>query len=64
LKSGFLESDSAGGKTIEVPLTEADNARYLGANIAGTMDTLVLCWTPRGGTSAGSVEGSLTWQEL
>ena len=64
LKSGFLESDSAGGKTIEVPLTEADNARYLGANIAGTMDTLALCWTPRGGTSAGSVEGSLTWQEL
>jgi len=64
LKSGFLESDSTGGKTIEVKLTEADNARYLGANIAGTADVIVLCWTPRGSTSIGSVEGSLTWQEL
>ena len=40
------------------------NSRYLGAAIDGTVDEIVLCWMPNGGTNAHDIEGGITWREL
>jgi len=42
---------------------DVHNAIRLGSAIDGTVDELVLCWMPNGGTSAHKVEGALTWRE-
>ena len=39
-------------------------SRYLGAAIDGSIEQIVLCWMPNGGTAAHAVEGSLVWREL
>lgn len=64
LAGGYVESGTvpsgasgSGGRGLE-------NAILLGSTIGGTMDTLVLCATPRGGTSGVAVEGGLNWREL
>jgi hypothetical protein len=60
---GFLESTSGGGGSGGVT-TPISNARRLGAKIDGTVDELVLCYRPVGGTSGHEVEAGLTWREL
>jgi len=41
-----------------------NNALNLGSKIDGTVDTVVLCVRPIGGSSNVDVEGALTWQEI
>ena len=48
---------SLGGEALEDALT-------LGAKIDGTVDEIVLCVRPIGGSSAIDIEGSLNWREL
>ena len=60
---GFAESSSggfgSGGIVSPIP-----NALLLGALIDGTVDEMVLCWRPNGGTSGHDIEGSITWREF
>lgn len=57
---GFAQSGKDGGLST----TELSNALMLGADIAGVVDELVLCFRPIGGVSAADVEGAITWREL
>ena len=59
LESGANQSGAAGSKGQ--PL---DNALILGSAIDGTLDEIVLCAMPIGGSSGVDIEGSLTWREL
>ncbi|KKL49899.1 hypothetical protein LCGC14_2310910, partial [marine sediment metagenome] len=43
---------------------DLEDALTLGAKIDGTVDEIVLCARPIGGSSGIDVEGSLTWREL
>lgn len=63
LSGGFGFSPAGGGGAGDI-LAEINTSRYLGAAIDGTVDEIVLCWMPNGGTSSHDVEGSLTWREL
>jgi hypothetical protein len=60
---GFAESSSGGGGSGSGQ-EEVRNAIRLGAAIDGTVDEIVLCWMPNGGTSGHEVEGSIHWREL
>jgi len=63
LDGGFAQSSTGGGGSgggTEAVL----NAIRLGAAIDGTVDEIVLCWMPNGGTSAHEIEGSIHWREL
>jgi len=63
LDGGFAQSTSGGGGSgggTEAVL----NAIRLGAAIDGTVDEIVLCWMPNGGTSSHDIEGSIHWREL
>jgi len=60
---GFATSDS-GGQGRGGTEAQIDNAIRLGANIAGTPDTIVLCWMPNAGTAGHEIEGSITIREL
>lgn len=64
IAGGFIESGGAqsgnsgsGGRGIE-------NAVLLGSKIDGTMDTIVLCARPIGGSSNVDIEASINWREL
>jgi hypothetical protein len=61
---GFAESGGvqvgAGGSDSKA----IDNAILLGSKIDGTLDSIVLCVRPIGGSSNVNVEGSLTWREI
>ena len=59
VNTGFIESGQP-----ELGMEHPHNSRWLGRDISGTVDELVLCFTPIGGTSAVDVEGSITWKEL
>lgn len=61
---GFLESGGAQNGNAGSGASSIDNALYLGSLIDGTVETLVLCARPIGGTSNADVEGSLTWREV
>jgi hypothetical protein len=59
---GFLSTGSgsaAGSQTV----SSVNNALLIGANIAGTVQTLCLCITPITGANL-SVRGKITWREL
>ena len=56
ITGGFIESTSGGGGSGGVS-SPIPNAQLLGANIAGTVDTMVLCARCIGGTSAAEIEG-------
>lgn len=58
---GFASSAQKGGITMA---SEIKNALRLGADIAGTVDEIVLCVRPVGGSTNIDIEGSLTWREL
>ena len=64
IAGGFIESGGAqsgnsgsGGRGIE-------NAVLLGSKIDGTMDTIVLCARPIGGSANVDIEASINWREL
>ena len=61
---GFAQSGTGGGGSgsSEIPI---NNALYLGlVDRSGTLDEIVLCWRPTGGTSGHDIEGSLVWKEI
>lgn len=61
IDGGFASSAQKGGITTA---DEIHNALRLGADIAGTVDSIVLCVRPVGGSTAIDVEGSITWREI
>jgi len=60
---GFAESTSGGGGSGGVT-SPISNARLLGSAIDGTVDELVLCYRPVGGSTNHDVEAGITWREL
>ena len=60
IDGGHFSTDKKGGSAGEI----LEDALTLGAKIDGTVDEIVLCVRPIGGSSAIDVEGSLTWREL
>lgn len=61
IAGGHFSTDKKGGS----PGGEAlEDALTLGSKIDGTLDEIVLCVRPIGGSSAIDIEGSLTWREL
>ena len=64
LAGGFFESGGAALGSAGSLGSEIDNALLLGSLIDGTVDEMVLCARPIGGSSAVDIEGSLTWREL
>lgn len=63
LAGGFGYSSASAGGSSGATRSEIKNSIKLGAAIDGTVDEIVLCWMPNGGTSAHDVEGSITWRE-
>lgn len=59
ITGGHFSSAQKGGSTG----TSIDNAIRLGAAIDGTVDEIVLCARPIGGSTNTDVEGSITWRE-
>lgn len=60
ISGGYLSSDKKGGAgSIGV-----ENALRLGAKIDGTVDEIVLCVRPVGGSTNLDIEGSITWREV
>lgn len=64
ITGGFVESGGiqAGGAGSTV--AGINNAILLGSLIDGTLDTIVLCARPIGGSTDVDVEGSMSWREL
>jgi hypothetical protein len=61
IDGGFASSAQKGGI---VTSAEIQNALRLGSKIDGTLDTMVLCVRPVGGSSGLDAEGSITWREI
>jgi len=57
----FSITGGAGSGAMETFIT---NALRLGAAIDDTVDEIVLCWRPVGGTAGHDVEASMTWREM
>lgn len=64
INGGFVESGGAATGASGSDSRGLANALYLGSLIDGTVETLVLCVRPIGGSTNVDVEGSLTWREL
>ena len=64
LDSGFLESGGSAVGRSGSSSEKLENGLKLGSFIDGTVETIVLCATPIGGSTAVDVEGSITWREL
>lgn len=62
--SGGFAQFSPDGVGSAISDTSIDNARHLGSKIDSTIDEMVLCWRPNGGTGNHGVEGSITWKEI
>ncbi len=60
IAGGFFSTDKRGGSGGD----SLEDALTLGAKIDGTVDEIVLCARPVGGSTDIDVEGSLTWREL
>ena len=60
IDGGHGSSAQKGGETNADTL---ENALRLGAAIDGTVDEIVLCVRPIGGSTVVNIEGSLTWRE-
>lgn len=61
---GFFESGGAPSGSAGSADASLSNALLLGSDISGTVDEMVLCVRPVGGSTNVDVEGSLTWREL
>lgn len=61
ITGGFASSAQKGGAEV---IQDIENAIRLGADISGTVDTIVLCVRPVGGATNLDIEGSITWREL
>jgi hypothetical protein len=61
---GFAESGGQQAGNSGSDDSNISNALKLGSNINGTVDTIVLCARPIGGSTNVDVEGSITWREL
>lgn len=59
VESGGVQSGNAGSGSRGI-----ENAILLGSKIDGTLDTIVLCARPIGGSSNVDVEASINWREL
>ena len=64
ITGGFLESGGVQAGYSGSGSAGIDNAIRLGSLIDGTLDEIVLCVRPIGGSTAVDVEGSLTWREV
>ena len=60
ITGGYASSAVRGGTTS----SNINNAIRLGSLIDGTVDEIVLCVRPVGGSTNLDIEGSLTWREL
>jgi len=60
IAGGHFSTDKKGGSAGD----DLEDALTLGAKIDGTVDEIVLCVRPIGGSTDIDVEGSLTWREL
>jgi hypothetical protein len=58
-ESGGVQSGNAGSDSRGI-----DNAILLGSLIDGTVDNIVICARPIGGSTNADVEASLTWREI
>ena len=63
IAGGYLQSGNNNSGLGAGGVTSLKNAIRLGANIAGTTDTMVLCVMPIGGTAGVEVEGLINWRE-
>lgn len=61
---GFVASTSAAGGASGSVDTPLNTAIVLGSLIDGTVDEMVLCVRPIGGSTSVDVEASMTWREL
>jgi hypothetical protein len=64
IDGGFAHSSSAGAGGAGSARENVNNAIRLGAAIDGTVDEMVLCWMPTGGTTNNDIEGSIHFREL
>lgn len=64
IAGGFIESGGAPLGSSGSAERGLENALLLGAKINGTVDTIVLCFRPIGGSTNVDVEGSISWREL
>ena len=61
---GFIESGGNAAGAAGSSDKGLNNAILLGSLIDGTVDTIVLCARPIGGSSVVDAEGSMVWREL
>lgn len=61
---GFAESGGQQGGNSGSDSKGLDNAILLGSKIDGTLDSIVLCARPIGGSTNVDVEGSFSWREI
>jgi hypothetical protein len=64
LEGGFIDSGSNAAGGAGTISGDAHNAIKLGSLIDNTVDEMVLCFRPIGGSSAVDVEGSIVWREI
>jgi len=64
ITGGFVESGGNPAGGAGSGRSGIDNALVLGSTISGTVDSIVLCARPIGGSTNVDVEGSLTWREI
>lgn len=64
IAGGFVESTSVASGSSGSADKGIDTALRLGSLISGTVDSIVLCVRPVGGSADVDVEGSMTWREL
>ncbi len=61
IEGGYASSAQKGGITTNQSI---NNELRLGAKIDGTVDEIVLCVKPVGGSVTMDIEGAITWKEL
>ncbi len=64
ITGGFLESGGVQAGNAGSGGSGINNAILLGSAIDGTLDQIVLCARPIGGSSSVNIEGSMSWREL
>lgn len=64
ITGGFVDSGGVPSGRAGSGDRGIDSALLLGSTISGTVDTIVLCARPIGGSINVDVEGSLTWREV
>ena len=64
LEGGFIESSGNAGGAAGGTGKDILNAVRLGSLIDGTVDTMVLCARPIGGSTGVDIEGAINWREL